>query len=152
MQKASPQCCPELPGGLRTHSKKEQDGWSGAGGILFKGKVPVVVLQDILADKLPAKSAETPLGQGVPSEGEMLESSPEEDSVLSHSSLSSSSPTSSPEGQSAPTKRSSPSPLPTSTPIRRVSIFPCISTIGIQRQYSGSSLSLFTQGHCYPDG
>ncbi|XP_003123116.2 chromatin assembly factor 1 subunit A [Sus scrofa] len=121
VQKASPQCCPELPGGLRTHSKKEQDGWSGAGGILFKGKVPVVVLQDILADKLPAKSAETPLGQGVPSEGEMLESSPEEDSVLSHSSLSSSSPTSSPEGQSAPTKRSSPSPLPTSTPIRRMS-------------------------------
>uniref|UniRef100_A0A8C3WWF8 Chromatin assembly factor 1 subunit A n=1 Tax=Catagonus wagneri TaxID=51154 RepID=A0A8C3WWF8_9CETA len=122
VQKASPQCCPKLPGGLRTYSEKEQDGWSGAGGILFKGKVPVVVLQDILADKFQAKFPETPPDQGVPSEGEMLESSPEEDSVLSHSSLSSSSPTSSPEGQSAPTKQcSSPRPLPTSTPIHRAS-------------------------------
>ncbi|XP_022412959.1 chromatin assembly factor 1 subunit A isoform X2 [Delphinapterus leucas] len=122
-QKGSPQSCPELTGGLRTCSEKDQDGWSGARGILFKGKVPVVVLQDILAARPRAKSPPaTPPGQAVPSESEALESSPEEDSVLSHSSLSSSSPTSSPEGQSAPAKQhSSPSPLPASTPVRRIS-------------------------------
>lgn len=125
-QKGSPQSLPELTGGLRTCSEKDQDGWSGARGILFKGKVPVVVLQDILAARTRAKSPPaTPPGQAVPSESEALESSPEEDSVLSHSSLSSSSPTSSPEGQSAPAKQhSSPSPLPASTPVRRVSISP----------------------------
>ncbi|MBW01302.1 Chromatin assembly factor 1 subunit A, partial [Eschrichtius robustus] len=122
-QKGLPQSCPELTGGLRTCSEKDQDGWSGARGILFKGKVPVVVLQDILAARPRAKSPPATLpGQAVPSESEALESSPEEDSVLSHSSLSSSSPTSSPEGQSAPTKQhSSPSPLPASTPVRRIS-------------------------------
>ncbi|KAM9104326.1 chromatin assembly factor 1 subunit A isoform 1-T1 [Megaptera novaeangliae] len=122
-QKSSPQSCPELTGGLRMCSEKDQDGWSGARGILFKGKVPVVVLQDILAARPRAKSPPATLpGQAVPSESEALESSPEEDSVLSHSSLSSSSPTSSPEGQSAPAKQhSSPSPLPASTPVRRIS-------------------------------
>ncbi|XP_061044855.1 chromatin assembly factor 1 subunit A isoform X6 [Eubalaena glacialis] len=122
-QKGSPQSCPELTGGLRTCPEKDQDGWSGARGSLFKGKVPVVVLQDILAARPRAESPPaTPPGQAVPSESEALESSPEEDSVLSHSSLSSSSPTSSPEGQSAPTKQhSSPSPLPASTPVRRIS-------------------------------
>ncbi|EQB77622.1 chromatin assembly factor 1 subunit A-like protein [Camelus ferus] len=94
-QKGLPQSCPELRGGLRTCSRQDQDRWSEARGILFKGK-------------------------GMPSESETLGSSPEEDSVLSHSSLSSSSPTSSPEGQSAPAKqRNSPSPFPTSTAAHR---------------------------------
>ncbi|XP_058393649.1 chromatin assembly factor 1 subunit A isoform X1 [Diceros bicornis minor] len=123
VRKGPPQSCPKLTGGPRMCPEKDQDGWSEAGGILFKGKVPVVVLQDILAAKPPgAKSPPTtPPDQGVPSESEMLESGPEEDSVLSHSSLSSSSPTSSPEGQSAPKKKcSQPSPFPTSTPIHRI--------------------------------
>ncbi|XP_032321756.1 chromatin assembly factor 1 subunit A isoform X1 [Camelus ferus] len=122
-QKGLPQSCPELRGGLRTCSRQDQDRWSEARGILFKGKVPVVVLQDILAARPRARSPPTtPLGQGMPSESETLGSSPEEDSVLSHSSLSSSSPTSSPEGQSAPAKqRNSPSPFPTSTAAHRIS-------------------------------
>ncbi|XP_045347530.1 chromatin assembly factor 1 subunit A isoform X5 [Leopardus geoffroyi] len=121
-QEGSLQSCPELTGGLRTCSEKDQDGWSEARGILFKGKVPVVVLEDILAAKPPrTKSPPTPpADQGSPSDSEMLESGPEEDSVLSHSSGGSSSPTSSPEGQSAPKRHpSSPGPFPTSTPIRR---------------------------------
>lgn len=124
-QEGSLQSCPELTGGLRTCSEKDQDGWSEARGILFKGKVPVVLLEDILAAKPPrTKSPPTPAAdQGLPSDSEMLESGPEEDSVLSHSSGGSSSPTSSPEGQSAPKRHpSSPGPFPTSTPIRRVSI------------------------------
>ncbi|XP_037361000.1 chromatin assembly factor 1 subunit A isoform X2 [Talpa occidentalis] len=116
--KDSPQSCPELMGGLRMFLEKEQNGWSEAGGILFKRKVPVVVLEDILAVRSPqAKSPATPLDKGLPSAGELLESGPEEDSVLSHSSLSSSS-TSSPEGQSAPGKQPG-SPLPTCIPVRR---------------------------------
>ena len=124
-QEGSLQSCPELTGVLRTCSEKDQDGWSEARGILFKGKVPVVLLEDILAAKPPrTKSPPTPAAdQGLPSDSEMLESGPEEDSVLSHSSGGSSSPTSSPEGQSAPKRHpSSPGPFPTSTPIRRVSI------------------------------
>ncbi|XP_074193717.1 chromatin assembly factor 1 subunit A isoform X2 [Rhinolophus sinicus] len=120
-QKGSPQSCPQLTHSMRMCSEMDQDGWSKAGGILFKGKVPVVVLQDILAAKPPgAKSSPTaPPDQGVPSESEVLESGPEEDSVLSPSSLSSS--TSSPEGRSASKKQhGSPSPFPTSTPVRRI--------------------------------
>ncbi|XP_077716532.1 chromatin assembly factor 1 subunit A isoform X4 [Canis aureus] len=121
-QKGSPPSCRVLTASPRTCSEKDQDGWSEAGGIFFKGKVPVVVLQDILAAKpFQAKSPTTPAHQGMPSESEMLESGPEEDSVLSHSSRGSSSPTSSPEGQSASKKQhSSPRPFPSSTPIRRI--------------------------------
>ncbi|KAM7242091.1 hypothetical protein CapIbe_006562 [Capra ibex] len=121
-QRCSPQNSPKLTGGLSTCSEKDRDGWREAGGILFKGKMPVVVLQDILAPRPPARSPPaTPPGQAVPSESETPESSPEEDLALSHSSLSSSSPTSSPEGQSVPTKlHTGPSPLPASTPICRI--------------------------------
>ncbi|XP_045687123.1 chromatin assembly factor 1 subunit A [Phyllostomus hastatus] len=119
-QKA-PQSCPTLTDGLRICSEQDQDGWSEAGDILFKRKVPVVVLQDILGMKPAAESPSTPLDQGMPSESEMLDSGPEEDSVLSHSSLSSSSPTSSPEGWSASeNQHSSPSPFPTPTSVRRI--------------------------------
>uniref|UniRef100_A0A8C9KAW3 Chromatin assembly factor 1 subunit A n=1 Tax=Panthera tigris altaica TaxID=74533 RepID=A0A8C9KAW3_PANTA len=122
-QEGSLQSCPELTGGLRTCSEKDQDGWSEARGILFKGKVPVVVLEDILAAKPPRTKSPPmpPADQGLPSDSEMLESGPEEDSVLSHSSGGSSSPSSSPEGQSAPKRHpSSPGPFPASTPIRRI--------------------------------
>ncbi|XP_076977216.1 chromatin assembly factor 1 subunit A isoform X2 [Tamandua tetradactyla] len=115
-------CCPGLTGGRRMYSKQGQDGWSDAGGILVKGKVPIVVLQDILAGKSPrAKSPQTTLDKSVTLESGVLESCPEEDSVLSPSSLSTSSPTSSPEGQSAPQKQpSGVSPFPPSTPICRI--------------------------------
>ncbi|XP_011822856.1 PREDICTED: chromatin assembly factor 1 subunit A [Mandrillus leucophaeus] len=122
-QECSPQSCPELTSGLRLCSRKEQDSWSEAGGILFRGKVPMVVLQDILAVRLPQTKSPpaTPQGKDMTPESGTLESCPEEDSVLSHSSLSSPSSTSSPEGPPAPTKRhSSTSPFPTSTPVRRI--------------------------------
>ncbi|XP_023572703.1 chromatin assembly factor 1 subunit A [Octodon degus] len=113
--------CPKLPGCPSICPKKEQDGWSEAGGLLFQGKVPVVILQDVLAVKPPcAKSPPgTPLDKSGTSESEVFESCPE-DSVLSHSSLSSS-PITSPEGPTAPEKqqggiRTSPAP----TPVRRI--------------------------------
>lgn len=126
VQKGSPRSCPALTDSPRTRSEKDQDGWSEAGGILFRGKVPVVVLQDILAAEPPAARAPAAApDRGVPSESEMPESGPEEDSVLSHSSLSSSSPTSSPEGRSASDKQhGGASPFPTCTPVRRVSTSP----------------------------
>ncbi|XP_016000017.2 chromatin assembly factor 1 subunit A isoform X2 [Rousettus aegyptiacus] len=122
VQKGSPRSCPALTDGPRTRSEKAWDGWSEAGGILFRGKVPVVVLQDVLAAEPPAARAPAAAAdQGMPSESEMPESGPEEDSVLSLSSLSSCSPTSSPEGRSASGKQhSGPGPFPTCTPVRRV--------------------------------
>lgn len=126
VQKGSPRSCPALTDGPRTRSEKAWDGWSEAGGILFRGKVPVVVLQDVLAAEPPAARAPAAAAdQGMPSESEMPESGPEEDSVLSLSSLSSCSPTSSPEGRSASGKQhGGPGPFPTCTPVRRVSTSP----------------------------
>ncbi|XP_007949291.1 chromatin assembly factor 1 subunit A [Orycteropus afer afer] len=122
VQKGSLQGCFELTGGQRTCFQREQLGWSKARDILFKGKVPVVVLQDILAVKPQAKCPQTaPLDESMAWESEGLGSCPEEDSILSHSSLSSSSSISSPEGQSAPRKqRGSISPLPASAPTCRI--------------------------------
>ncbi|XP_060037933.1 chromatin assembly factor 1 subunit A isoform X1 [Erinaceus europaeus] len=100
--------------------EQARGGWSQAGGLLFKDKWPVVVLQDILATKAPPDS---PPGVGDPRalDVDLPESGPEEDSVLSHSSLSSFSPTSSPEGPTAATTRTeSPLSLPACTPIRKV--------------------------------
>ncbi|XP_053435596.1 chromatin assembly factor 1 subunit A isoform X1 [Nycticebus coucang] len=119
----SPRSCPELTSGLRSCLEKEWYSWSEARGILFKGKVPVVVLQDILAVRpLQAKTLPiTSLDKSMTLEREVLESGPEEDSVLSHSSLSSPSPTSSPEGLSAPGKQNcNISPLSTPTSVRRI--------------------------------
>uniref|UniRef100_A0A673UUK7 Chromatin assembly factor 1 subunit A n=1 Tax=Suricata suricatta TaxID=37032 RepID=A0A673UUK7_SURSU len=123
----SPWGCPEPAGGPRPPSEKDQDekdqdGWSEAGGLLFRGKVPVVVLEDILAARPPRGSSPpaAPAHRGGPSDSEMPESSPEEDSVLSPSSGDSSPPASSPEGQRAPKQHlGSPGPFPTSTPVRR---------------------------------
>nr|XP_044991250.1 chromatin assembly factor 1 subunit A isoform X2 [Jaculus jaculus] len=105
--KGLPQSCPEL------------DGWTEAGSILFKDRVPVVVLHDILAKNPPgARSPLTTPYRSATPDSEVLESCPEDDSVLSHSSLSFSSPTSSPEGPSVPpTQHPGISPSPTSTPV-----------------------------------
>nr|XP_054318927.1 chromatin assembly factor 1 subunit A [Pongo pygmaeus] len=122
-QECSPRSCPELTSGPRMCPRKEQDSWSEAGGILFRGKVPMVVLQDILAVRPPQIKSPpaTPQGKNMTPESEVLESCPEEDSVLSHSSLSSPSSTSSPEGPPVPPKQhSSTSPFPTSTRFRRI--------------------------------
>ena len=106
--------------GLRTCSEKDQDGWSEAGDTLFKREVSMVVLKDILGIKPGAKSPVTPLDQSVPLGNEMLESDPEEDSVFSYSSPSSSSSPSSPEGWFAyENQHSSPSPFPTSIAVCR---------------------------------
>lgn len=109
--------CPELPpapGSPTECPPQARDSWREAEGILFRGKVPMVVLQDILATKAaPSRECES----------DLPESGPEEDSGLSHSSPSSSSPGSSPEGQPAPKKRRSRTSLsPSSTPADRVRI------------------------------
>ncbi|XP_031204536.1 chromatin assembly factor 1 subunit A isoform X1 [Mastomys coucha] len=119
-QAGSLQSCPELPPGSRTCSTKELSSWSKAGDLLFIEKVPVVVLEDILATK--PSTASLPmmaLDRSVTSESEMLESCPEDDSILSHSSINSSSPTSSPEGLSIPREHGG-GRSPHSTPICRV--------------------------------
>ncbi|XP_062452119.1 chromatin assembly factor 1 subunit A isoform X2 [Rhea pennata] len=85
--------------------------------VIFKGKMPVVVLEDIMTVKSPQIAS---LDGSVTSENETMESSHEGDSILTNSSLSSRS-VSSPETQpAAETKRNS-SPLAVSTPIRKVS-------------------------------
>ncbi|XP_067169116.1 chromatin assembly factor 1 subunit A isoform X3 [Apteryx mantelli] len=85
--------------------------------VIFKGKMPVVLLEDIMTAK---SSQVASLDGSVTSENETMESSHEGDSVLTNSSLSSHS-VSSPEAQpAAETKRNS-SPLAVSTPIRKVS-------------------------------
>lgn len=110
------QSCPELTTGSRISPIKEPSGWSKAGRLLFIEKVPMVVLEDILA----TKPLQTSLDRSVTSESEVLESCPEDDSTLSHSPTSSSSPTSSPEGPSEPPAQLSRT-SPPSTPICRVS-------------------------------
>ncbi|XP_010633118.1 chromatin assembly factor 1 subunit A isoform X3 [Fukomys damarensis] len=121
-QDSSPQSCPKLPVCPSACPEKEQDSWSDTRGLLFRGKVPVVVLQDILAVKPPCTKSppSTPLDKSGTSESELLESCPEEDSVLSHSSLSSS-PLTSPEGPTAPEKpQGGIRPSPAATPVRRI--------------------------------
>ncbi|OXB69694.1 UNVERIFIED_CONTAM: hypothetical protein H355_000001 [Colinus virginianus] len=85
--------------------------------VIFEGKMPVVLLEDIMAAKSPQV---TSLDGSVTSENETVELSHEGDSVLTNSSLSSLS-VSSPEAQPvAETKRNT-SPLAVSTPVRKVS-------------------------------
>ncbi|KAM6107105.1 chromatin assembly factor 1 subunit A [Pterocles gutturalis] len=85
--------------------------------VIFEGKMPVVLLEDIMTAKSPQVIS---LDGSTTSENETMESSHEGDSGLTNSSLSSRS-VSSPEVQLvAETKRST-SPLAASTPIRKVS-------------------------------
>ncbi|KGL74371.1 Chromatin assembly factor 1 subunit A, partial [Tinamus guttatus] len=85
--------------------------------VIFKGKMPVVVLEDIMTAKSPQVAS---VDGSVTSENETVESSHEGDSVLTNSSLSSPS-VSSPETQPAAEKRRNSSPLAVSTPVRKVS-------------------------------
>ncbi|NXX38821.1 CAF1A factor, partial [Tricholaema leucomelas] len=85
--------------------------------VIFEGKMPVVLLEDIMAAKSPQGVS---LDGSITSGNETMESSHEGDSGLSNSSLSTGS-LSSPEVQpAAETKRNS-TPLAASTPVRKVS-------------------------------
>lgn len=87
--------------------------------VIFEGKMPVVLLEDIMTAKSPPVAS---LDGSVTSENETMESSHEGDSGLTNSSLSSRS-VSSPEAQPvAETKRNT-SPLAASTPVRKVGFF-----------------------------
>ncbi|NXF87540.1 CAF1A factor, partial [Eubucco bourcierii] len=84
--------------------------------VIFEGKMPVVLLEDIMAAKSPQGAS---LDGSITSGNETMESSHEGDSGLSNSSLSTRS-LSSPEVQPpAETKRNS-TPLAASTPVRKV--------------------------------
>ncbi|XP_007488980.1 chromatin assembly factor 1 subunit A isoform X2 [Monodelphis domestica] len=117
-KKGSLKSFPELIHLQKMDSENKQDSWSEVKGILCRGKVPVVVLQDILAVKsLPVSS----LNESITSESGVQVLCPEDDSVLSHSSLSSPSSTSSPEGPSvSEKKRVNISPLTSTTPVHKV--------------------------------
>ncbi|NXD45427.1 CAF1A factor, partial [Copsychus sechellarum] len=82
--------------------------------VLFEGKVPVVLLEDIMSLKSPPVAS---LDGSTTSENEALESSHEGDSGLSHSSLSSGS---SPDVQLVAEVKRNTSPLAASTPARKV--------------------------------
>ncbi|NXO77008.1 CAF1A factor, partial [Sitta europaea] len=83
--------------------------------VLFEGKVPVVLLEDIMTLKCPQVAS---LDGSATSGNEALESSHEGDSGLTNSSLSSGS---SPELQPRAEAKGSTSPLAASTPARKVS-------------------------------
>ncbi|KAM6041826.1 chromatin assembly factor 1 subunit A isoform 2-T4 [Chlamydotis macqueenii] len=85
--------------------------------VVFEGKMPVVLLEDILTAKSPQVCS---LDGSVTSENETMESSHEGDSGLTSSSLSSHS-VSSPEVQPAAETKRNTSPLAASTPLRKVS-------------------------------
>ncbi|XP_030322058.1 chromatin assembly factor 1 subunit A [Calypte anna] len=85
--------------------------------VIFEGKMPVVLLEDIMTAKSPPVAS---LDGSITSENETLESSHEGDSGLTNSSLSSRS-LSSPEVQSAAGPKGNTSPLAASTPFRKVS-------------------------------
>ncbi|NXS34943.1 CAF1A factor, partial [Pomatostomus ruficeps] len=82
--------------------------------VLFEGKVPVVLLEDIMSVKSPPVAS---LDGSAASENEALESSHEGDSGLTNSSLSSGS---SPDVQLVAEAKGSLSPLAASTPARKV--------------------------------
>lgn len=84
--------------------------------VLFEGKVPVVLLEDIMSLKSPPVAS---LDGSTTSGNEALESSHEGDSGLSHSSLSSAS---SPDVQLVAEVKRSTSPLAASTPARKVGL------------------------------
>lgn len=100
----------------------QEDPGAGAGrkdelkDVLFEGKVPVVLLEDIMSLKSPPVAS---LDGSTTSENEALGSSHEGDSGLSHSSLSSAS---SPDVQLLAEVKRSTSPLAASTPARKVGL------------------------------
>lgn len=86
--------------------------------VIFEGKMPVVLLEDIMTAKSPQVAS---LDGSVVSESETVESSHEGDSGLTNSSLSSRS-MSSPEVQPAAETKRNTSPLAASTPVRKVGL------------------------------
>lgn len=87
--------------------------------VIFEGKMPVVLLEDIMTAKSPQVVS---LDGSITSENETVESSHEGDSGLTNSSLSSRS-VSSPEAQPAAETKRNTSPLAASTPVRKVGLF-----------------------------
>lgn len=87
--------------------------------VIFEGKMPVVLLEDIMTTKSPQVAS---LDGSVASENETVESSHEGDSGLTNSSLSARS-VSSPEVLPAAETKRSTSPLAASTPVRKVGLF-----------------------------
>lgn len=87
--------------------------------VIFEGKMPVVLLEDIMTAKSPQVAS---LDGSITSENETMESSHEGDSGLTNSSLSSHS-VSSPEAQPAAETKRNTSPLAASTPVRKVGLF-----------------------------
>ncbi|NWW94001.1 CAF1A factor, partial [Rhynochetos jubatus] len=85
--------------------------------VIFEGKMPVVLLEDIMTAKSPQAVS---LDGSVASGNETMESSYEGDSGLTNSSLSFRS-VSSPEAQPAAETKRNTSPLAVSTPVRKVS-------------------------------
>ncbi|KAM6236045.1 LOW QUALITY PROTEIN: chromatin assembly factor 1 subunit A [Porphyrio hochstetteri] len=85
--------------------------------VIFEGKMPVVLLEDIMTTK---SSQVASLDGSITSGNETMESSHEGDSGLTNSSLSSRS-GSSPEAQPAAETKRNTSPLAASTPLRKVS-------------------------------
>ncbi|XP_029819732.1 chromatin assembly factor 1 subunit A, partial [Manacus vitellinus] len=126
--------CPSLPPGCQPADSREtgtprgEEGLAGLGckdlagskgsqselkAVLFEGKVPVVLLEDIMAGKGPQGASP---GGSATSGNDTLESSPEGDSGLTNSSLSSAS---SPEVQLGAESKRNTSPLAASTPLRK---------------------------------
>ncbi|KFQ32556.1 Chromatin assembly factor 1 subunit A, partial [Merops nubicus] len=109
----------QLCSGLTDHNHVEnlQVNQSKLKDVIFEGKVPVVLLEDIMTAK---SSQVVSLDGSVTSENETMESSHEGDSGLTNSSLSAHS-GSSPEVQPAVERKRNSSPLAASTPVRKVS-------------------------------
>uniref|UniRef100_A0A8C3V9B2 Chromatin assembly factor 1 subunit A n=1 Tax=Catharus ustulatus TaxID=91951 RepID=A0A8C3V9B2_CATUS len=118
----SSQSSPTQTEGPCAAAAPREDPGAGAGGkdelkdVLFEGKVPVVLLEDIMSLKSPPVAS---LDGSSTSENEALGSSHEGDSGLSHSSLSSAS---SPDVQLLAEGKRSTSPLAASTPTRKVGL------------------------------
>lgn len=87
--------------------------------VLFQRKMPVVLLEDIMAVRSPQAE---PLERSLPSGNDTSGSSHVEDSACTNSSFSSLSSTSSPETLPAHEQTSDASPLASSTPARKVSV------------------------------
>ncbi|XP_067414387.1 chromatin assembly factor 1 subunit A isoform X1 [Emydura macquarii macquarii] len=110
--------CSELSNTQHNNLENKRANQSELKGVIFEGKMPVVVLEDIMTARSPQVAS---LEGNMTSESETIESSLEGDSVLTNSSFSSPSSTSSPEAQPAPENRSDTSPLAASIALQKVS-------------------------------
>ncbi|XP_032087147.1 chromatin assembly factor 1 subunit A [Thamnophis elegans] len=106
----------ELPSAASTGIETNISTEDKSQNVIFERKMPVVVLEDILAAGSPQAAA---LERSANSENETMESCPEDDTPCTNSSLSSLSPTSSPESQA--TKEHHVNPLAASTPVWKAS-------------------------------